>query len=75
MPGQPDNKRWWRNMGDGWPVTVWLAGYQHGGTARVVCESDEVAGGYSAYRATFPRAPAPTVMVCIDLTPAEHGPS
>ena len=68
VPGQPDRKRWWRNMGDGWPVTVWLAGQQHDGMARVVRDPDELAVGCTTYRATFARAQEPTVMVRIDLT-------
>jgi F420H(2)-dependent quinone reductase len=69
VPGQPNHKRWWRNMGDGWPVTVWLAGQPHDGTARVVRDADELAGRYTTYRATFTRAQEPTVMVRTELSP------
>jgi hypothetical protein len=30
-PGQPQRKRWWRNMAEPQPVEVWLAGSRHSG--------------------------------------------
>jgi len=67
VPGQPDRKRWWRNMNEGRPVTVWIAGRQYEGTARVVRDAEGLAGGYANYRAVFTRATAPDLMVRIDL--------
>jgi F420H(2)-dependent quinone reductase len=67
VPGLPERKRWWRNMTGGWPVTVWLAGERRDGTADVVRESGELAAGYAVYRATFPRAEEPSIMVRVDL--------
>src|SRR5262249_61522026 len=75
VPGHAGRKRWWRNMADGWPVSVCLAGRQRDGTARVVRTSDEVARGFAVYHAAFPRTEEPEVMVPIDLAARAEPPS
>jgi hypothetical protein len=38
VPGQPERKRWWRNMLAPWPVELWLAGTHVTGAAHVLRE-------------------------------------
>ena len=75
LPGQPDRKRWWRNMREPLPVELWLAGQNVHGVARVVTDGEaqtEVADAVAAYVKVFPRTRAangPGVMVRVDLGP------
>lgn len=78
MVGEPERKRWWRNMIRPVLVDLVLAGHNVSGVARAIDTSgqpDEVARAVAAYVENFPRArPAAdrpgmlTVMVRIDLT-------
>ena len=76
LPGQPDRKRWWRNMREPVPVELWLAGHNVHGGARVVTNVDapqEIADAFAAYLEAFPRmrdANGPAAMVRVDLGPA-----
>ena len=74
MPGQPDRKRWWRNMREPLAVEMRLAGHDVRGTAVALDAGDapdEVAAAVTTYRTVFPRATGPAaVMVRIDLEAA-----
>lgn len=73
MPGQPDRKRWWRNLVKPLPVELWLAGEHLHGVARAINaneQPDKVAAALTAYCAVVPRtrsAGGSTVMVRIDI--------
>lgn len=34
--GAADRKAWWRNFATAWPITLWIAGVAHDGTATAV---------------------------------------
>jgi hypothetical protein len=70
VPGQPERKRWWRNMQEPQPVEVWLAGEEVRGVARVIRGPDEQADvneAVVAYRKVFPRTNNPAVIIRVDL--------
>ena len=69
VPGQPDRKRWWRNMLDPCPVELWLAADRLSGVAHVVTDSagEEMTRGLSSYRSVFSGADDATVMVRVDV--------
>jgi deazaflavin-dependent oxidoreductase (nitroreductase family) len=75
VPGQPERKRWWRNMLAPRRVDVWRAGRRRTGIARVLpgAGDGEAAEGLRAYRAVFPRMVQAPVLVRIDLDPAPSG--
>lgn len=56
LVGQPQQKRWWRNLRDGASVTVELRGRQFQGHAHVVGrDPDARASTFRAYATRFPR--------------------
>jgi F420H(2)-dependent quinone reductase len=62
LPGDPENKRWWRNFRTVWPVDVRLTGRWHHASAVAldsVCHSSEVRSGLAAYGRVFPKAHFP----------------
>lgn len=70
VPGQPDRKRWWRNMLEARAVEVWLAGRRLRGVARVIRvdgDAEEAAQALAAYTAVFPRTRNGSVVVRVDL--------
>ena len=73
VPGQPDRKRWWRNMLEPHTVELWLAGEHLSGVARVLTNAagEEQVQGLAAYRSVFPRVMEAAVMVRVD---AGHDP-
>lgn len=76
VPGQPERKRWWRNLLEPQRVDVWLAGSHLSGVGRVMrrdTDGLELTKALDAYRAVFPRVPEADVMVRVDLTPTALG--
>jgi deazaflavin-dependent oxidoreductase (nitroreductase family) len=55
IAGQPERKRWWRNLRGGAPVEVRLRGRDRLGQGRLVLERQEIEQGLSLYLARFPR--------------------
>jgi hypothetical protein len=55
IAGQPERKRWWRNLRGGVPVEVRLRGRDRHGCGRLVLELQEIEQGLSLYLARFPR--------------------
>jgi hypothetical protein len=72
LPGQPDRKRWWRNMLEPCPVEMWLAGDRLSGVAHVVTDTSdgELERGLGSYRSVFSGVNEATVMVRVDVA---HG--
>ncbi len=56
IAGQPQRKRWWRNLRGGAQVEVRLRGHDRHGQGRLVLEQPEIEAGLSLYLARFPRA-------------------
>ena len=75
VPGQPDRKRWWRNMLEPHAVELWLAGEHLAGMAHVLTSTvaEEMERGFAAYRAVFPRVSEPAVMVRVDVDDGRRG--
>ena len=55
IAGQPERKRWWRNLRDGAPVEVRVRGRDRQGQGRLVLELQEAEQGLSLYLTRFPR--------------------
>jgi deazaflavin-dependent oxidoreductase (nitroreductase family) len=55
VPGDPDHKRWWRNLRQPGPVRLRIAGQQVTGIGRVVDGDDEGAALLASYAEPFPR--------------------
>ena len=55
--GRPQEKRWWRNLRGGAPVSVVLRGQQHQARAEVIMDDNiAVRSAWEAYSAKFPKA-------------------
>jgi deazaflavin-dependent oxidoreductase (nitroreductase family) len=76
LPAHADRKRWWRNLVDGAPVSVLLAGQERTAQARVVeAGSPAFRAAAATYGRRFRRAgkiaTASPILVTVTLTPAE----
>lgn len=68
LVGRPEEKAWWRNLGEPQPVSIRLRGVERAGIARVLPPgSAELAEALRVYRARHPRAVDSPVAVAIDL--------
>ena len=75
LPAHADRKQWWRNLVDGAPVSVLLAGRERTAQARVIrAGTPAFRAAVDTYRRRFPRAgkiaTTSPVLVTVTLTPA-----
>lgn len=59
LPGRPQEKTWWRNLTEGAPVRVRIAGHDLAGTASAVDDLADVEAGIRTFLDRFPKAAKP----------------